>query len=116
MQADDPLFKRMLGATAPLLLWAAHFAFLYVFVAIACIAGVAASTVAGVPVLTAVLLLESAAAIAAAAVMLTRSARLLRRRGNAAGLFDVVRAGSALMAVFAIAWVSLPVMFLRTCN
>ena len=116
MQADDPLFKKMLGATAPLLLWAAHFVFLYVFVAIACIAGVAGSTVAGVPVLTAVLLLESAAAIAAAAVMLVRSARLLRHQGSAAGLLEVARAGSALLAVFAIAWASLPVLFLRTCN
>lgn len=116
MQTDEPLFKKMLAATAPLLLWAGHFVFLYVFVAVACIAGVVELKVAGFPVATALLLLESAAAIVAAVMLLLRSARLLRRSGSQAGMVEVVRAGSALLATFAIAWASLPLLVLRTCN
>ncbi len=116
MRTDEPLFRKMLAAMAPLLLWAGHFVFLYVFVAVACIAGVAGLKVAGFPVATVVLLLESVAAMIAAAILLLRSARLLRSRDNQAGLLDVVRAASALLALAAIAWVSMPVLVLRTCN
>ena len=116
MQTDEPLFKKTLAATAPLLLWAAHFVFLYVFVAVACIAGVAERRLAGYPLGTAMLLLESAAAVIAACFLLLRSARLLRRRGDTSGLVAVVRAACALLAVFAIAWCSLPVILLTTCN
>lgn len=112
----DSLFRKMLLATAPLLLWGAHFVFLYVFVAASCIAGMSDVMLAGVPAQTAVLLLESAAAIVAAGVLLLRSARTLKRRGSQVRLVEMAYAGSALLALIAIVWASLPVLFLRTCN
>ena len=102
-------FGGSLRASAPLWVWAAHFAFCYVAVAIGCDAGWDVST------LRLTLAAGSGVAIAAAAlstVSVWRNARRAAHRGLAArvGLL------AATLALPGIAWTALPVLLLPACR
>lgn len=86
----------------PLLVWAAHFGFCYVFVAAACMARWEA------PLITATLLTASALAGMWLAVLLVSA---LRRRARRA-----MRAGASALALLGVAWATLPVLMLEPCS
>jgi hypothetical protein len=116
MPTQDHLFKNMLLATAPLLVWAAHFFFSYAFVAAACVAGLDSATIAGMPILETGLLLASMLALGTAAALLWRPLRRVCRRGGSDRLIDTAKVGSAMLALIGIAWTSLPMLMLKGCN
>ena len=107
MRTHEHLLTNLLLGTAPLLVWAAHFVFSYVFVAVSCAAG---------PVRTAALLMASVIAIVATAVLLWRSVQRLRRRHGPQRLRDVATAGSAVLALLAIVWTSVPMLLISGCG
>lgn len=94
--------------TAPLLVWAAHFAFCYVLVAAQC----SPALFDGTAPRRWVLLAACALALGACAWMLWRAARPL---GEAASLREWAAALSALLALAGVAWTSLPVLMLDGC-
>lgn len=85
-------------AVLPLLVWAVHFGFCYVFLAAACSARWQA------PLITGTLVGASAAAGLWLAVLLALALR--RRPGRA------VRAGASVLALLGVAWTTLPVFAL----
>lgn len=104
----DCLFKRLLRGTLPLIIWAAHFFAVYILVAAQCSA-------AGAPrrwILGALSLL----AIGACALVLWRARRTLRCAGEDTALLDWAAAGSAVLAMAAIAWTSIPMLLIDGCG
>jgi hypothetical protein len=99
---DDGLVALARQATLPLLVWAAHFGFCYVFVAVACMARWEA------PRVTATLLAASALAGVWLAVLLL--AALAHRAGR------VMRAGASALALLGVAWATLPILTLPPCS
>lgn len=90
----DATPRRVLYATAPLLLWAAHFALMYLLAVLQ----------AG----RATMLAFSALALAGAAGLLWHAAR----SGPARPLHEVAFAASAVLAAIAIVWTCAPVLLL----
>ena len=102
-------FGGSMRASAPLWIWAAHFAFCYVAVAIGCDAG------RDLAALRWTLVSGSVVAIAAAALLSLsawRNARQAAHRGLA------VRVGLliAALSLLGIAWTALPVLLLPACR
>ena len=109
MKMLDRLPRRALLGTAPLLLWAAHFALCYVFVAAECSPAFATPEAPRRWVLGVV----SVAALAACAWLLWKAPRAWSQD---AGLLDWARAASPLLALAGIAWTSLPLVLVRGCG
>ncbi len=104
----ERFFGQVILASAPLMLWAAHFAALYLVVAAQCSPALA-------PGMPSVGLLWSLTAIAAAACL----ALLWQARAALApdaGLVRLAQAGSALLALAGIAWNAVPLLLLDGCG
>ena len=99
----------------PLLLWALHFAVLYVGVAAACTLRGDDVMWAGRPAILVALAAFSAAWIALLAAMLLRAWRDLRRAPQRQAWTTAVRAGASLLALVAVAWASVPLWFIAPC-
>lgn len=93
MKVRDGTVKRLLYATAPLLLWAGHWALMYL------LAVVHASRTA--------MVMLTVLALGAAAGMVWQAAR--RRDGS---LHQLAFAASAVLAAIAIAWTGVPLLLL----
>lgn len=101
----SPFVRGVLGATLPLWLWAAQFAFGYGWAAAACHAGFAAGWVRG-PI-----------ALAGAATALMVAWLLWRAcRSPGEGLLAAVRALAALLALVGIVWGIAPALVLPACG
>jgi len=105
----DRLLTRTLYATAPLLVWAAHFTLCYALVAAQCSP---ALLWPGAPTMW-ILALASAAALALCASMLWRARRSLDEQAR---LLDWARSCSAMLALAGIAWTSVPLLLLDGCG
>ena len=97
---SDGFVAQARQAVLPLLVWAAHFGFCYVFVAVACVAQWAA------PLITAVLSGASALAGLWLVVLLVKT--LAYRAGRA------MRAGASVLALVGVAWAMLPVLVMKS--
>ena len=93
MKVRDGTLKRLLYGTAPLLLWAVHWALMYL------LAVVHASRTA--------MIVPTVLALGAAGALLWHAAR--RRDGS---LHQLAFAASAVLAAIAIAWTSVPLILL----
>lgn len=110
----SPFFAGLWSGAAPFFLWAAHFAFCYLAVAIGCTAlhvpGGLAPSSGGLRTL---LLAATAAALVAGAVLLVRACRALRRRHD--DLLPTARAVGAALALVGMVWTAWPVAVLPVC-
>ena len=97
----DRFWTRLWQGTAPLVLWAAHFFFCYLFAASGCRPG-SWAVLAGVTLL----------ALAAASWLAWQAWRL-----DAAprGLLGMARLGGAILALAAIAWGAMPLLVYGAC-
>ena len=98
MRAQDRFFSQMLQVVLPLLVWAAHFFFCYVYSAVAC--------------QRAVLTTASLAAVIVAALLGARAARRTTKAAGKLRLFDWATLCIALLALVAIVLSSVPVLML----
>lgn len=104
-----PFFTAVWAAGAPLLAWAAHFAFSYVAVAAVCTR--ASISGAGEPgALRWWLAAATAIAIGALAVMLWRP------RSASAPQVQLVRRVCAVLSLIGVAWVGVPLSMLPLCG
>ncbi len=103
--------ERLLGqtwrATAPLVLWAAHFSVCYALVAAEC-----SPALARQPSM-AVLWLATGVALATCLWMLWRARAVLE---GGAGLVQLAQAGSAVLALAGIGWTAVPLLLLGGCG
>jgi hypothetical protein len=101
------------AASAPLLLWAAHFAFCYVAVAVGCTAVLQGGGITPQGVRW-VLTGATALALGGGITLLWRACREGRRtRGD---LLPVVRGATALLALVGMAWTGLAVGLVAACG
>lgn len=103
MRTQDRLFRQTLYAVLPLLIWAAHFAFCYVYAAEACQRGDPGA---------AVLLAASLAAASASAALLVIAAR---RGAPVDGMMRLLHWATLVVAalgLIAILWGSVPIVML----
>ncbi len=108
MMMRERFFWQVLRASAPLMLWAAHFTALYLVVAAQCSPALA-------PGMPSVGWLWGVTALASAAcVALLWQARTALAPD--AGLVRLAQAGSALLALAAIAWNAVPLLLLDGCG
>ncbi len=100
----DKLWPKTMTGVAPLLVWAAHFAFCYLFAALLCTSGGEADwrwwVLCGATVV----------ALGVAGFLLHRA----WRRGPE-GLLAQARLGSAVLALVGIAWASVPLLAAGGC-
>lgn len=109
MRGDDHLMPVLLRASAPLLLWGAHFFLCYAFIAVGCTAGL------GETMLKSVLLAATALALAAALFMALRSWR--RVNGPAPRrLRDLAALCGAALALMGMGWTLIPLWLLGVCG
>ena len=108
MNSGERLFHRLAYGCAPLLAWAAHFAFLYGLAGAQCSPLLARAAPSAW-----MMWLVSALAATVCLLMLWR-ARGALRAGSA--LAVQACAGSALLALAAIAWTTLPLLLLDGCG
>ena len=114
MKRAAPFFPAAARASLPLWLWALHFAFCYVAVAVGCRAGWQHPGAAGLSPLQGLLGWGSAAALGGAVVLLVHA---WRHRATAPGaLLARVRSVVAALALIGIAWTSIPLLLLPTCR
>jgi hypothetical protein len=108
MRRGEPLFARTAAACAPLLAWAAHFAFVY---------GVAAAQCSPLAARTApsmwLLWLATGAAAGVCLLLLWLARGALRPRASLAVQACAV---SALLALAGIGWISVPLLLLGGCG
>ncbi|TWI67263.1 hypothetical protein IP91_01376 [Pseudoduganella lurida] len=98
----DGFFVKLWRGTAPLVLWAAHFFFCYLYSAAQCGRGT-----------WLVLGIATVLALAAALWLLWRACR---REGTASeGMLPLAEGASALLAVIGIGWGALPLVLLEHC-
>lgn len=105
----DSVTRRSLRASAPLLVWAAHWSLCYLSVAGICSRGTWSDSVQ--PVLAGISLL----ALAAVSVMLWRAGRGLGGRLPAT-LGEWSLAGGSVLALAGIAWTTLPLLMVDGCR
>ncbi len=98
-------FKRTWHASAPLAVWAAHFTFCYVLVAVQC---TVTHTQGALPLWVATVI-----GVGLCGWMLWRARSALR---GDADLASQVRGASALLAAAAIAWNAVPLLLLGGCG
>ncbi len=105
---SDRFFSRTWHGSAPLLAWAAHFAFCYGLVAAECSPALGRTAPSSWP-----LWLASALAALFCVLMLWRARSALRPK---ASLGELACAGSALLALAGIALTTLPLLLLDGCG
>jgi hypothetical protein len=103
MRTQDRLFSQTLHAVLPLLIWAAHFFFCYVYAAAACRGG------GGNPTL---LVVASLAAVVVAVALLARAAWRTVNAGAPVRLLDWSTLVIASLALAGILWSSIPIAML----
>ncbi len=108
-------FAGVRAGAAPLLLWAAHFAFCYLAVAVGCAAGSKGGALMAGPPLRLLLAAGTALATAAGAWLLLRAWRLDRREPGA-GLLRTVQLLAAVLALVAMLWIGMPLALLPVCG
>ena len=108
MNVRESFFSQMWQATAPLLVWAAHFTALYTLVAAQCSPALAR----GEPWMGTLWML-SALALGACTYLLWRARTAL---APGASLVQLAQAGSALLALAGVAWTSVPLLLLGGCG
>lgn len=115
MKRSASFFGGSWRASAPLWVWAAHFAFCYVAVAIGCDAGWQQLRWAGVSALQWAMASASVVAIAVATLSLLAACRAAR---DSAGNGMAVRVGLlvATLSLLGIAWTTVPVLLLPACH
>ncbi len=101
----DRFFPRLWQGTAPLLLWAAHFFFCYLY-----------SAAAGCSGTTHAVLLGATVAALLAGAWLLKDACVLREGKRRHGLLDMARIGTAVLALAGIAWGTLPLLIFGDCR
>lgn len=94
MSMRDATLRRILYATAPLLLWAGHFALMYLLAVVH--AGRTSMLILTVPV------------VGAAAALVWRAAR----KDGERPLHELAMAANAVLALIAIVWTSVPLFLL----
>ena len=105
----DRLFRQILQATAPLILWALHFSVCYGVVAALCSPALVGP---GMPVLW-LPWLATALALAGCGYLLWRSRAALT---PGAGLVPLASAAGAVLALAGIGWTTLPLLLLGGCG
>lgn len=113
MKSAPPFFAGAIRASLPLWVWALHFSFSYVSVAVGCRAGWQLGTLAGLAPLRWLLVLGSIVALPAAALLLISAMRSVAAED---GLTACVRLLAAVMALLGIVWASVPVLLLPLCR
>lgn len=108
----ERLFSKLLHACAPLLVWALHFFFCYVWVAALCAPGL----IDGEAPRRAMVGLASALALGVCLWLAWRARHVLAKASEATRLLDWASAGSAVLAVAGVAWTSLPALMLDGCG
>jgi hypothetical protein len=108
-----PLFATALRTALPMWLWAAHFAFSYVIVAIGCQAGWQQAGPGAWSRLELVLALGSTLAVGAALLLLVRACRGARLQPGLSGL---VHRLVAVLALLGIVWTTVPMGLLPLCR
>lgn len=106
MHNQDRLLSKMVGALTPLLIWAAHFFFCYLWTVTACQRGADPAAALGV---------ASALALGVGALLLARALRRLRLTSEPVRLIDWVHFAAAVLALAAIAWTCVPMLMLDLC-
>ncbi len=108
MSTGENIMRTAARGCAPLLVWAAHFAFLYGLAAAQC------SPLAGRATPSAWLMWAASALALAMCLLLLWRARVALRRN--AALTHLACAASALLALAGIAWTTLPLLLLEGCG
>ena len=108
MNVREGFFSQTWQATAPLLVWVAHFTALYTLVAAQCSPAIARSEPS-----MGLLWLLSVLALGACTWMLWRARTAL---APGASLVQLAQAGSALLALAGVAWTSVPLLLLGGCG
>jgi hypothetical protein len=109
-----PFFRTALRSSLPLWLWAVHFAFSYVAVAIGCRLGWQQAPDGAWSRLDTILALGSALAAGAALWLLCRACR--PAASGSPGLSKRVRGLASLLALLAIVWTTVPMLVLPVCR
>jgi hypothetical protein len=116
MQISDGFLSAARRGALPLLVWAAHFAFAYLLVALGCRAGLDALRIAGLPVMTWLLLLVSLAALAGLGWLGAVSAVEWRRTIDDRETLAGVRLAAAVLGWIGVFWTLLPILLLPLCK
>jgi hypothetical protein len=117
MRRPDGFVYGARDGVLPLLVWAAHFAFAYLFVSLGCASGLGElRLVGGVSAMTCVLLLVSVAALAWLAWAGALSARALLETPAPRDTLVEVRLGATLLAFVGVLWTTLPILMLPPCH
>ena len=113
--------SRMLGAVAGLLIWAAHFAVVYMANAVACERGLARVRLIGLPLIPLLVVAVTALALFGVAVIAWRAWGQLgggtARVGDSddPGFLSWFTLATAALAGLAIIWAGLPWLLVRAC-
>ena len=108
MNMRERLFGQIWRATAPLVVWAAHFTVCYALAAAECSPALARQQPS-----TAVLWVATGLALAVCLWMLRRARAVLE---GDAGLVQLAQAGSAVLALAGIGWTAVPLLLLGGCG
>jgi hypothetical protein len=107
----DAFFKRLLYATAPLLVWAAHFFIAYLLVAAQCSPALIDRAAPNRWLLGGLSLL----AIGACVALLARARSSMARHAGAAPLHELAMAAGAVLATIGIGWSSMVMLMTSGC-
>lgn len=107
---DDQFFRKLTRGTLPLLVWAAHFSFVYLLAAAQCMPGALRP---GGP--DPVLLWAGTALALAACLWLTWRERGILRDPKAASILDWGAALGGVLALVAVVWNAVPLMLASGC-
>ena len=110
----SPFFAGMWSGAAPLLLWAAHFAFCYLAVAVGCVDLLGSSPSITAAQLRLLLAAGTVLALAAGLWLLRRAWQAVQRQPG--GLSPRVRLVGAGLALVAMLWAGLPLALLPVCH
>lgn len=112
---DDGFRAGVDAALTPWLIWAAHFAACYVWLAVGCMPALAGRSVFGVSLAAAGLAFASITAIAALLWRLRRSVRAITARGAGSAMQADLSLASTALALLAVAWTALPMLLVTAC-
>lgn len=108
----DGFFTRMLYATLPLIVWAAHFFLAYALVAAQC----SPALIDAAAPRRWLLGLLSLLALGACVALLVRARKKLGAASESAPLHEWAMAAAAILAITGIAWSSVVMLMLDGCN
>ena len=114
MKTSESFFAGSVQASLPLWLWALHFAFCYVAVAVGCHAGWHLAVLAGFSLLQWLLVAASVLACLAGAELLRRARAHAAQQRD--GLLGRVRLLAALLGLVGIVWTAVPTLLLPVCH